>query len=122
MKLTILHFIRDSPDTPYITSDFAIVVVLVLYYSLRSSPSFKPPAAKSFELVRLRAKTEEKVILTDIRFRIRTKATEADIKRVGNVTRKNYEGREAPPTNCLKGKVMSKSFLCAPFSEGELVK
>ena len=122
MKLTILHFIRDSPDTPYINSDFAIVVVLVLYYSLRSSPSFKPPAAKSFELVRLRAKTEEKVILTDIRFRIRTKATEADIKRVGNVTRKNYEGREAPPTNCLKGKVMSKSFLCAPFSEGELVK
>ena len=122
MKLTILHFIRDSPDTPYINSDFAIVVVLVLYYSLRSSPSFKPPAAKSFELVRLRAKTEEKVILTDIRFRIRTKATEADIKRVGNVTRKNYEGREAPPTNCLKGKVMPKSFLCAPFSEGELVK
>ena len=97
-------------------------LTLPLYYSLRSSPSFKPPAAKSFELVRLRAKTEEKVILTDIRFRIRTKATEADIKRVGNVTRKNYEGREAPPTNCLKGKVMSKSFLCAPFSEGELVK
>ena len=42
--------------------------------------------------------------------------------RVGAVTEENYEDRKVPPANCLQGRVQSRTFLCAPFQDGELVK
>ena len=74
----------------------------------------KLPVAKSFQFVRTRART--------VRFRIRTQPTESDIKRVGAVGRKCYEGREMPPTNRLQGRVLEGRVLCASLTEGGLVK
>ena len=70
----------------------------------------------------MRGKTEEKVVLTDLRFRVITRATQADRDRVGAVTKENYEDRKIPPANCLQGRVQPRTFLCAPFQDGELVK
>ena len=82
----------------------------------------KLPVAKSFQFVRTRARTGEGVVMTDLRFRIRTQPTESDIKRVGAVGRKCYEGREMPPTNRLQGRVLEGRVLCASLTEGGLVK
>ena len=82
---------------------------------------FTPTVPKSVEFVRMRSKTDNKMILTDLRFRIRKEATEADLERVGEVRRKHYSGLEVPPPNSLQdGSLQPTSFLCAPFSEGEL--
>ena len=70
----------------------------------------------------MRGKTDEKVVLTDLRFRVITRATQADRDRVGGVTKENYEDRKIPPANCLQGRVQPRTFLCAPFQDGELVK
>ena len=72
-------------------------------------PLFIPQVPKSVEFVRMRGKTDEKIVLTDLRFRVRTRATQADRwgllvyhnedtaglcrDRVGAVTRENYEDR-----------------------------
>ena len=42
--------------------------------------------------------------------------------RVGPVTRQTYEDRKNPPANCLQGQVQPRTFLCAPFQDGELIK
>ena len=84
----------------------------------------------------MRGKTDEKIVLTDLRFRVRTRATQADRwgllvyhnedtaglcrDRVGAVTRENYEDRKVPPANCLQGRVQPRAFLCSPFQDGEL--
>ena len=81
-----------------------------------------PQVPKSVEFVRMRGKTDEKIVLTDLRFRVRTRATQADRERVGGVTKESYEGRKIPPTNCLQGRVQPRAFLCAPFQDGELIK
>ena len=70
----------------------------------------------------MRGKTDEKVVLTDLRFRVITRATQVDRERVGAVTKENYEDRKIPPANCLQGRVQPRTFLCAPFQDGELVK
>ena len=41
-------------------------------------PLFIPQVPKSVEFVRMRGKTDEKIVLTDLRFRVRTRATQAD--------------------------------------------
>ena len=99
-------------------------------------PLFIPQVPKSVEFVRMRGKTDEKIVLTDLRFRVRTRATQADRwgllvshnedtaglfrDRVGAVTRENYEDRKVPPANCLQGRVQPRAFLCSPFQDGEL--
>ena len=42
--------------------------------------------------------------------------------RVGDVSKETYEDRRFPPANCLQGQVQPRTFLCAPFQDGELVK
>ena len=41
-------------------------------------PLFIPEVPKSVEFVRMRGKTDEKIVLTDLRFRVRARATQAD--------------------------------------------
>ena len=41
-------------------------------------PLSSPEVPKSVEFVRMRGKTDEKVVLTDLRFRVITRATQAD--------------------------------------------